>query len=39
MGDPDKADRRLIPGSDQLGLTAPGFNAEAGVMLSVDSNS
>jgi len=38
IGDPERADPRLIPDHDDLGLTAPDFHAEAGVVLEVACN-
>jgi vanillate O-demethylase monooxygenase subunit len=38
MGDQDAADPALIPSHDDLGLTAEGFAAQAGIHMTVETN-
>lgn len=38
MGDPEAADPALIPDHAEIGLTAAGFHAEPGVVLSAAAN-
>jgi phenylpropionate dioxygenase-like ring-hydroxylating dioxygenase large terminal subunit len=38
MGDPALADAALIPDHSEIGLTAPGFFAEAGIVMEVRAN-